>query len=100
MSTLHLLSHSPFADSSFSSCLRLLAPGDGLLLIGDAVYGLQADSQPLRDLLQLPASVSLFALQEDLHARAIATVPKRVTAIDYASFVEMCVNFSRVNSWL
>ncbi|MBF7731444.1 sulfurtransferase complex subunit TusB [Pseudomonas sp. N040] len=100
MSTLHLLSHSPFGDSRFSTCLRLLAPGDGLLLSGDAVYALQAGSQPLLDLQQLPASVNLFALQEDLLARALTGEPGRVTLIDYATFVDLCVNFSRVNSWL
>lgn len=100
MSTLHLLSHSPFDDSRFSSCLHLLAPGDGLLLTGDAVYALQAGSLPLQDLQRLPASVSLFALQEDLHARALHEAPERIAAVDYTAFVALCVNFSKVNSWL
>ena len=40
MATLHILSHSPFADSRLASCLRLLGAQDALLLCGDAVYAL------------------------------------------------------------
>ena len=40
MSTLHVLSHSPFTDTRLSSCLRLLGSADGLLLCGDAAYAL------------------------------------------------------------
>lgn len=99
MATLHLLSRSPFADLSGASCLRLLGAGDGLLLTGDAVYALQADSRPFAVLSALPADRPLFALAEDLEARGIAA-PDFVEAIDYAEFVELTLRFERVNSWL
>ena len=35
MSTLHVISHSPFGDNRLSSCLRLLGSQDALLLCGD-----------------------------------------------------------------
>ncbi|MBP6724956.1 MAG: hypothetical protein KA137_08950, partial [Halioglobus sp.] len=35
--TLHTLNASP-ASAVFADCLRLLAPGDALLLLGDGVY--------------------------------------------------------------
>ncbi len=100
MSTLHLLAHSPFNDNRFSSCLPLLAETDGLLLSGDAVYALQPESATLQSLQQLADGIALFALQEDLDARGLDALPERVTAVDYAAFVELCIAFNRVNSWL
>jgi tRNA 2-thiouridine synthesizing protein B len=99
MATLHLLSRSPFADTSGASCLRLLGAGDGVLLTGDAVYALQPSSRPLEVLSQLPAECPIFALAEDLEARGLA-VPEFVHAVDYAGFVELTLRFDRTNSWL
>lgn len=99
MTTLHLLSRSPFVDGSLNSCLRLLAAGDGLLLTGDAVYALQANTAPWVALHQLPDTVPLFALLEDVEARAMA-VPERVQVVDYRAFVALTLTFSKVNSWL
>lgn len=100
MSTLHLLSHSPFNDNRFSSCLQLLTGGDGLLLTGDAVYALQAGGLPVMELQKQPAGITIFALQEDLLARNLSAPPERVSTIDYATFVDLCISYSRVNSWL
>ena len=100
MSTLHLLAHSPFNDTRFSSCLPLLAAGDGLLLSGDAVYALQPGGEALRALQQLPEGIALFALQEDLQARSLNVSQERIEVIDYTAFVDLCIAYSRVNSWL
>ena len=99
MATLHLLSHSPFNDSRLASCLRLLGPDDGLLLSGDAVYALQPGTAQWQALELMPASVALYALEEDLQARALAA-PDRAQAIDYPAFVELCGRYAKVNSWL
>ncbi|WP_027896122.1 sulfurtransferase complex subunit TusB [Zestomonas thermotolerans] len=99
MATLHLLSHSPFADGRLNSCLRLLGAADGLLLCGDAVYALQPGTAQLQILEQLPASIALYVLEEDLQARALP-VPARVQAVDYPAFVELCGRYAKVNSWL
>ena len=99
MATLHLLSHSPFNDSRLDSCLRLLGPDDGLLLSGDAVYALQPGTAQWQALELMPTSVALYALEEDLQARALAA-PDRAQAIDYPAFVELCGRYAKVNSWL
>ncbi|AYC33088.1 sulfurtransferase complex subunit TusB [Pseudomonas cavernae] len=99
MATLHILSHSPFSDSRLSSCLRLLGAHDGLLLSGDAVYALQPGSAQRQALELMPDSIALFALDEDLQARALQA-PARLQAVDYAAFVELCTRFDKVNSWL
>lgn len=99
MATLHLLSHSPFSDSRFASCLRLLGPEDGLLLSGDAVYALQPGTVQLQALQLMPSGIVLFALDEDLHARGLHA-PECARAVDYPAFVELCTTYAKVNSWL
>jgi tRNA 2-thiouridine synthesizing protein B len=99
MATLHVLSHSPFNDGRLGSCLRLLGPQDGVLLSGDAVYALQPTTATLQALELMPASITLFALDEDLQARALSA-PERVQVVDYPAFVELCARFAKVNSWL
>lgn len=99
MATLHILSHSPFADSRLASCLRLLGADDALLLSGDAVYALQPGTANLQALQLMPASVALYALDEDLAARALQP-PERAQVVDYPEFVELCTRYAKVNSWL
>lgn len=97
MTTLHVLSHSPFADTRLSSCLRLLGAQDGLLLSGDAVYALQPGSRPLKALEQ--RKPRLYALQEDLLARNLHP-GGGVTAVDYPGFVQLTLQYDKVNTWL
>lgn len=97
MSTLHVLSHSPFGDDRLSSCLRVIGAADALLLSGDAVYTLQPGTAPFATLNE--RRVKLFALAEDLQARAIVA-PDWAEAIDYPAFVELSIHHDKVNSWL
>nr|WP_298171416.1 sulfurtransferase complex subunit TusB [uncultured Pseudomonas sp.] len=99
MATLHVLSHSPFGDSRLNSCLRLLGAGDAVLLCGDAVYALQPGTAPCQALEQLPSGIELFALDEDLQARALE-IPGRVRCVDYPAFVALSCRYDKVNSWL
>jgi tRNA 2-thiouridine synthesizing protein B len=93
MATLHLLSHSPFSDNRLSSCLRLLGTEDAILLTGDAVYALLPGTAPLQQL----KGRRVFALDEDLQARAITTDIPRV---DYPGFVQLSIDYDKVNTWL
>lgn len=99
MSTLHILAHSPFADSRLASCLRLLNGNDGVLLCGDAVYALQDGTRISQALELMPPSIGLYVLQEDVQARALQ-MPERVQCIDYPQFVALTLHFAKVNSWL
>lgn len=98
MSTLHVISHSPFGDNRLGSCLRLLGSNDALLLCGDAVYALQAGSTALGSLQAANLGQRLFALDEDLQARAILN--EAAQAIDYPAFVALSLAYDKVNSWL
>ena len=97
MSTLHVLSHSPFGDERLTSCLRLLGASDALLLSGDAAYALQPGTAPFSALVS--RKVKLFVLAEDAQARAVQ-VPDWAEAIDYPAFVELSIQHDKVNSWL
>jgi len=99
MSTLHLLSHSPFGDGRLDSCLLLLGTEDAVLLSGDAAYALAVGSAPRQRLEQLPNAI--FALDEDLQARGLQdTLPVNAKAVDYPQFVELCTLYDKVNAWL
>lgn len=100
MTTLHILSTSPFADQRLASCLRLLSPGDGLLLCGDAVYALNPDCAPRQTLELMPEQIALYALQEDLDARGLHDWPARLQVVDYPAFVALTLDYARSNSWL
>ncbi|MGF6090550.1 sulfurtransferase complex subunit TusB [Pseudomonas sp. 18173] len=97
MSTLHVLSHSPFGDDRLTSCLRVIGANDGLLLSGDAAYALQPGTAPFTALSA--RGLKLFVLAEDAQARALA-VPDWAEAIDYPAFVELSIHYDKVNSWL
>jgi tRNA 2-thiouridine synthesizing protein B len=98
MATLHVLSHSPFADTRLSSCLRLLGSDDAVLLCGDAAYALLPSSAPLLALQALTA-LKLFVLDEDAKARNI-NLPDGAVAVDYPAFVELSIQYDKVNTWL
>jgi tRNA 2-thiouridine synthesizing protein B len=97
MSTLHVLSHSPFGDSRLSSCLRVIGADDALLLSGDAAYALQPGTVPFNALVA--GGLKLYVLAEDAQARAI-NVPDWARAIDYPAFVDLSIHHDKVNSWL
>lgn len=98
MSTLHVLSHSPFTDTRLSSCLRLLGSQDALLLCGDALYALQPGTAACAELAGGEA-LALFVLEEDLHARGLV-LPSWAKAVDYPAFVELTLAYDKVNTWL
>jgi tRNA 2-thiouridine synthesizing protein B len=98
MKTLHVIAHSPFGDERLASCLRLLGAEDALLLCGDAVYALRSGSEPHDHLQAAGLAQRLFALDEDVHARAVGN--DLAKAVDYAEFVELSLQYDKVNSWL
>jgi tRNA 2-thiouridine synthesizing protein B len=99
MTTLHVLSHSPFTDSRLSSCLRILGPEDAVLLCGDAVHGLQPGSAAWAELEHSVVLPRLFVLDEDILARAISA-DARVQRVDYPGFVQLSLEYDKVNTWL
>lgn len=99
MTTLHILNAAPAQSSQLSSCLRLLSAEDGILLCGEAVQALRAGSAAAKQLLACEQEYQLYALQEDIEARAIDTGQMPITLLDYSAFVALTVKYARVNSW-
>lgn len=98
---LHIVRHSPHTDNRFATCLRVLASGQGMLLIEDAVYALLPDAVRSNQISLLPAAVKLYVLEADLMARGLALddIPTRVQLIDYPGMVAICASYPKVISW-
>ena len=92
MSTLHVISHSPFTDSRLESCLRICGSEDAIRLCGDGAYGLHAPAL-------LTRGVKVFVLAEDMLARNLP-LPDWADSVDYPGFVQLSIDYDKVNSWL
>jgi tRNA 2-thiouridine synthesizing protein B len=99
MSTLHVLSHSPYTDPRLNSCLRLLGSDDAILLCGDATYALTPSTAARQILDTKVGGLALFVLDEDAKARNL-TLPDWVKSVDYPGFVALSVQYDKVNTWL
>ncbi|TFY95074.1 sulfurtransferase complex subunit TusB [Pseudomonas nabeulensis] len=92
MPTLHVVSHSPFSDNRLASCLRVCGSQDAILLCGDGVYGLHDPDLPAK-------GVKVFVLAEDHQARNLS-LPDWAVSVDYPGFVQLSIDYDKVNSWL
>jgi tRNA 2-thiouridine synthesizing protein B len=91
VSTLHIVSVSPFSASQALGFLSLWQEGDEVLFMEDGVYVLQHQS-----LATLPDSACYF-LQEDVQARALAA--GQAACVDYAGFVELVCRHQNSVNW-
>ncbi len=120
-STLHTVNKSPFSSEALASCLRVVWPGDAILLMEDGVYcavdasasvgASRAEGSRLSR--ARPAStgveitgvqitgVRIYALREDLQARGIdaATLPSDIEPVSYTDFVKLVCEHGRSVSW-
>ena len=94
--TLHTLAASP-TSAAFKNCLRLVAPGDAILLLGDGVYAALADSGPCALLAACGAEV--FMLQADAAAAGVLALAGSVTSVDMDGFVALSERFPRQLAW-
>lgn len=93
---LHTLNASP-SSAAFADCLRLIVPGDTLLLLGDAVYGAvtgSADGQALHS-----SGAEICVLREDAMAAGVANRLEGATLVDMDGFVELTERISRQLAW-
>ncbi|KKO10567.1 sulfurtransferase complex subunit TusB [Pseudohongiella sp.] len=86
MSTLHIVSKSPFRTDALQRCLSLVAPGDSIILIEDGV--LAVNLSILGERIS-GTDVSCFALAGDLIARSLTTAGTEIQQADAASFVAL-----------
>lgn len=98
---LHTVNKSPFQQTVLASCLRLIAPGDALLLIEDGVYGALPGHPQESNLGQLAQrNIRVYALENDVLARALtARLLSTVSLVTFDEFVSMSVAADKVHSW-
>ena len=99
--TLHTYNKSQDAsEARVLACLRMLVPGDSLLLLEEGVYIALQLHPGMQIRNQIPAGVALYVLDADLAARGIsAKIPADFSAVDYRGFVRLCLANARVVNW-
>ncbi len=98
---LHTVNKSPFQQTTLDSCLRLIAPGDLLLLIEDGVYGATA-GHPQEAVVNKLAerNIRVYALESDILARGLnSRVLSAVSLATFDDFVTLSVTADKVHSW-
>lgn len=101
MSELHTVNKSPFEKSSFDSCLEHALDGSAVLLYEDGVYAAikgTASEQKVKS----AQGVKFYALGPDIKARGLAEdrVIEGIEIVDYAGFVDLAVEHSKLVSWV
>ena len=97
MTVLHTLSAAP-SSSAYADCVRLLAAGDALLLLGDAVYaaidGTIAYSQ-LED-----TGADLYVLEPDaLSAGIQGQINEKMVTVGFDAFAALTEKFPKQQAW-
>ncbi|EOC1339055.1 sulfurtransferase complex subunit TusB [Cronobacter dublinensis] len=94
---LYTLSRSPW-QTDLDALLRLVRPGDDILLMQDGVVAALNDSRFLSVLLASPARVC--ALENDIEARGLnAQISRNIATISYTDFVELTVKHASQMAW-
>jgi len=99
MSTLHIVSSSPFETNALQSALKFALSGDAILLIENGVY---AASDVLQSaLLKGGAARGLmtYVLDEDAKARALPALGQDINTVSYSGFVNLVCQHQNSVSW-
>ncbi len=97
---LHTVNKSPLTDTTFTSCVRCAAEHDSILLLEDGVYGALTGTLVEPFMAAAIKVHSIYVLQEDLKARGLDTpLIAGIQIVDYAGFVDLTVEHSKVHSW-
>ena len=98
---LHIVNKSPFQTRTLETCLRMAQPGHALLLIEDGVYAATAGSAAEAGMHHASATLKIYALRPDMDARGVTgKLIDGVTLVDYASFVDLTVEYPTSHAWL
>ena len=103
LSTLHIVTRSPFASDGFDSCLSCVCHGHVILLIQNAVIVAIPAVFKQKEKSRIPKmrGVTLYALEQDLKARGLspAKLLDWVKIVDYAGFVDLLVAQTKTQTW-
>ena len=93
---LHTLNASP-ASPAFHDCLRVVAPGDSLLLLGDGVYAALPGTDACSALQACGADI--YLLSPDARAAGLDKLVGVGTTVDMNEFVALSERFPRQQAW-
>jgi tRNA 2-thiouridine synthesizing protein B len=99
MSTLHIVSSSPFQTRALQSALKVALKGDAILLIENGVYAAVEETEMAQMLAGAADGLRLYALVEDLNARALSSLGKHVIKASYTDFVQLVCQHHNSVSW-
>jgi len=94
---LHTVKTSPFRSLSLQDCLLRLNKDDKLLLLGDAVIAVTANTELHSALIDLDQQGRLYVLEDDLIARGLTATLGAV--INYDAFVELSITCQSQLAW-
>lgn len=95
---LHTINKSPYSHQHLADCIRVCNADDAILLIEDGVYAALADGDWINSLSTKFSAI--YALQADIAARGLADrLAANINLIDYAGFVQLCVDHPKMMAW-
>ena len=89
---LHLITASPFQNTSMRDCLKIAQPGDAIVLLADAVYAATVELAP-------HAQIDIFALAEQMQTRGIIP-PNWLQTINCDELVALTCRHHPVKTWV
>lgn len=93
---LHTVNKAP-DNNCLSSCLRVAAKDDAILLIEDGVYAAVINTAKVPDEL---FRHKVYALEADIKARGLnGKIAAEAELVDYQGFVTLVEKFDTVQSW-
>lgn len=99
MSTLHIVSSSPFQTRALQSALKVVLKGDAILLIENGVYAAVDGPEMTQMFAGATDILMVYALEEDLNARALPSLGKHVIKASYTDFVLLVCQHHNSVSW-
>jgi len=99
MSQLHLIQNRlSFAEFDLQYN-RLINQGDPVLFLNDSIYSLLEKDFLSQEFKRLTTTTEIYLIEEQVIARNISELCAGFKLIDYADFVELSINASKVVSW-
>lgn len=99
MSTLHIVSASPFDSHALQSALAAASQNDAILLIQNGVYAAVEAPKINVMMAAIPPELAIYALAEDVEARALASMRKNINKVSYSDFVNLVCQHRNSVSW-
>ena len=95
---LHTINKSPHGTDILDECLRFCSDGDAILFIEDGIYAIQQHTKAYKVINQHP-HINFFALKPDVEARGLDLSSLMITYVEDTGFVELTVQYQKVQSW-